>query len=113
MFEPFHSLFILQTVYHTIHMMLYLHCLENLVLDQLIISQFDIFIYSHLLSAWYCIDTVRRNSVSVTQYMFLGGALEYPCYSLFSGVKMGISALLMKADEMQGRRGEGAKLVMD
>ena len=49
----------------------------------------------------------------VTQYMFLGRALDYPHYSLFSGVKMGISALLMKADEMQGRRREGAKLVMD
>ena len=45
--------------------------------------------------------------------MFLGRAPDYPHYSLFSGVKMGISALLMKADEMQGRRREGAKLVMD
>ena len=28
--------------------------------------QINIFLYSHYLSAWYCIDTVRRNSVFVT-----------------------------------------------
>ena len=38
---------------------------ENLVLDQLIIPKYIIF-YSHHLSGWYCIDTVRRNSVLVT-----------------------------------------------
>ena len=27
----------------------------------------DIFFYSHYLSAWYCIDEVRRNSLLVTQ----------------------------------------------
>ena len=29
-------------------------------------SQIDIFLYSLLLSGWYCIDTVRRNSVLIT-----------------------------------------------
>ena len=38
---------------------------ENLVLDQLIIPFIDIFLYSHYLSAYYCIDIVRRNSVLV------------------------------------------------
>ena len=38
---------------------------ENLVLDQLIIPFIDIFLYSHYLSACYCIDIVRRNSVLV------------------------------------------------
>ena len=40
--------------------------LENLVLDQLIISLIKIFLYSHNLSAWYCTDIARRNSVLVT-----------------------------------------------
>ena len=41
---------------------------DNLVLDQLIIPQLIIiFLYSHYLPAWYCIDIVRRNSVLVTQ----------------------------------------------
>ena len=31
----------------------------------------DIFFYSHQLSVWYCIDTVKRNSVLVTHWSFL------------------------------------------
>ena len=39
---------------------------ENLVLDQLENPQTYIFLYSHHLSACYCIDIVRRNSLLVT-----------------------------------------------
>ena len=39
---------------------------ENLVLDQLIISKIDIFLYSHHLSSKHCIDIVRRNSLLAT-----------------------------------------------
>ena len=38
---------------------------ESLVLDQPIITQLTFF-FSHYLSAWYHVDTVRRNSVLVT-----------------------------------------------
>ena len=46
--------------------LLYSSCdvsLENLVLDQLIIPKFIFFFFSHHLSASYCIDIVRINSV--------------------------------------------------
>ena len=40
---------------------------ENLVFDQLLIpALIDIFPYSRHFSARYCIDIVKRNSVSVT-----------------------------------------------
>ena len=39
---------------------------EHLILDQLIIPQSDVFLYSHHSSGWYCIDIVRKNSVLVT-----------------------------------------------
>ena len=40
---------------------------ENLLLDRLIISFIDIFLYSHYLSPCYCMDIVRRNSVLVAR----------------------------------------------
>ena len=40
---------------------------ENLVLDLLENPQTYIFLYSHHLSDWYCIDIVRRNSLLVTR----------------------------------------------
>ena len=41
--------------------------LENLELDKIIIKTvIYIFLYPHCLSAWYCIDIVRRNSLLVT-----------------------------------------------
>ena len=39
---------------------------ENLVLDQLENPLIDIFVYSYHLSAWFCIDFVKRYSVLVT-----------------------------------------------
>ena len=44
---------------------------ENLVLDQPIISLIDIFLYSHHLSALYCINIIRRNSVLVIHMLFI------------------------------------------
>ena len=44
---------------------------ENMVLDQPIISLIDIFLYSHHLSAWYCINIIRRNSVLVIHMLFI------------------------------------------
>ena len=42
-------------------------CLKNLVLDQLInYLLVDIFLFSHHISAWNCINIVRRNFVPVT-----------------------------------------------
>ena len=40
--------------------------LEKLLLDQMISPCRLIFFYSHHLSAWHCINIVRRNSVLVT-----------------------------------------------
>ena len=40
--------------------------LEKLLLDQMISPCRYIFFYSHHLSAWHCINIVRRNSVLVT-----------------------------------------------
>ena len=40
--------------------------LENLSIESTNYPQIEIFLNSHHLSVWYCIDNVRRNSVFVT-----------------------------------------------
>ena len=53
--------------------------LENLVLDQLNISLSLFPLYSHHLSAWYCIDIVRRTSLLVTYGIW--GGYRYKSFS--------------------------------
>ena len=53
--------------------------LENLVLDQLNISLSLFPLYSHHLSAWYCIDIVRRTSLLVTHGIW--GVYRYKSFS--------------------------------
>ena len=65
-YSPFNSqtkFAILLTVNHTIIMML-VQRIKYWGLTNY--PQIDIFLYSHHLSDWYCIDIVRRNSVLVT-----------------------------------------------
>ena len=46
---------------------------------------FNICLYSHLLSAWFCIDIVRRNSILVTHAELNGLKVVAPYYFFFKG----------------------------
>ena len=60
---------------------------ENLVVYQ-DNTRADNFLYSHHLSAWKCIDTVRRNNLSITlrtgsEYVFQKPSTKIPLCCLF------------------------------
>ena len=54
--------------------------------------QIDIFLYSHHLSGWYCIDIVRRNSVLVMGVKVLTAELKHKLTTIES-LKADVSPL--------------------
>ena len=71
---------------------------ENFVLDQLILFEFIFFNSYRLISAWYLIDIVRRNSLMATwrqkHHLFIKIDLHGICWMVFSQVLAGFHAAI-------------------